>query len=129
VSTTIGRRAPPSPSVAVGANQQVIVRRNGDLAPIRNVNGEVETAWTAGQLIFEDESVANVVRRFNSYNHKQIRVLDDALASRRIRGVFRASDPDAFVLFLKSAAAVSATRTDGDTILVGAAGIQDDALP
>jgi len=100
----------------VGANEQVSVSRTGRAAPPRRVNGTRETAWLQGQLVFENDPVAEVVRRFNSYNHLQVHIADDSLAARPVNGVFRATDPESFIAFLQSVAGVRVRRTDANEI-------------
>lgn len=113
-------RAGASIQLSLDANQQVVVSSStGDTPLVRQVEGEAEVAWTTGQLDFDNESVAEVASRFNAYNHTQIRVLDSALAARRISGSFRATDPDSFVAFIRSVTGVTIVRQDRDVIVLG----------
>jgi transmembrane sensor len=114
-----GRGEPPI-RLSLGANQQVVVSSStGDATPVRQVQGEAEVAWATNQLDFDNEPVAEVASRFNLYNHTQIRVLDQALAARRVSGSFRTTDPESFVAFIKSVAGVTIVRQDHDTIVLG----------
>jgi len=94
--------ASPPVNLLLRADEQVIVAPSSVNAPVRAVNGAAEVAWTGGNFVFTDEKLAEVVRRFNLYNHKQIRILDPALASRHVSGTFRASDPESLVEFVRS---------------------------
>lgn len=107
-------------NLSLDANQQVVVSSStGDATLVRQVQGDEEVAWTTGQLDFDNEPVAEVASRFNAYNQTQIRVLDPALAARRISGSFRATDPDSFVAFIKSVTGVTIVRQDRDLIVLG----------
>jgi transmembrane sensor len=107
---------PGTADVALGANQRITVSHRGT-APVRQVDGRVELAWSQGQLVFDNETVATIVSRFNDYNKLKIRVTDPNLAAQRISGVFRATDPESFVAFLESVDGLTARR-DGATELV-----------
>jgi transmembrane sensor len=62
--------------------------------------------------VFENDSVSSVVAQFNRYNHVQIHVTDAALSARPISGVFDATDPESFIAFFQSVAAVRVDRGD-----------------
>jgi transmembrane sensor len=104
--------------VSVNANEQVALTENGSAAPVHKVDGKVETAWLQGELIFDNDSVADVVHRFNAYNRTQIHVLDAALARRSVTAVFQATDPDSFVAFLQSVGGVRVQRKGDNEILI-----------
>jgi transmembrane sensor len=105
--------------VSLGVDEQLVISSAGEATAIRKVKGEMEVAWAAGQLIFDNESVADIARRFNLYNRIQIQVLDRDLAARRVSGMFRATDPDSFVAFVQSAGDVSVARPDANVIQLG----------
>jgi transmembrane sensor len=84
------------------ADEQAVLTPSTAEAPVRSVNGAAEVAWTGGNLVFTDETLAEVVRRFNLYNQKQIRILDQQLASRRVSGIFKASDPESLIEFVRA---------------------------
>lgn len=136
--------APMALPLLLGANQQVRIPDAGAPPSVKTVNGSIEMAWTAGELIFDDEPLAEVVRRFNAHNRLQIVITDPALAARRVSGVFRASDPESFVAFIQaagtpatqrdsdgipSAAAMPAARREGDRIYVGEVAATAPATP
>jgi transmembrane sensor len=110
-----------STDVSLGADEQVVISSSGGWHAVHKVKGEMEIAWATGQLIFNDESVAEITRRFNLYNRTQIVVLDQSLAARRISGMFRATDPESFVAFVQSAGGVDVERPSADRILLGRA--------
>jgi transmembrane sensor len=102
------------------ANQQVTVAGAGTAEPVREVDSARVLSWAEGRLIFENESVERAVREFNRYNRIQLRVNDAALAQRPISGVFSASDPESFVAFIQSVAAVHVKRNESDDITIEA---------
>ena len=92
--------------VQLATNEEVVVPAEAPMAAVRRVNGAAQAAWATGTLVFEDETVAEVVRRFNLHNIRQIQILDSQMALRRISGTFKASDPESFVAFIRT------TRSD-----------------
>jgi transmembrane sensor len=110
-----------STDVSLGADEQIVISATGGLNTVHKVRGEVAIAWTAGQLIFDNESVAEIARRFNLYNRTQIVLLDQNLAARRISGQFRATDPESFVAFVQSAGGVYVERPSTEQIILGRA--------
>jgi transmembrane sensor len=117
-----GRSATSGDTVAdvtIGANQQVRVDRSGSLTPVVAIQGEREVSWAYGRLSFEDETVSEVVAKFNKYNRTQIRVVDPALADKRISGNFRASDIESFAQFVHTAAGVPVSFGENDEVIIG----------
>ncbi|MGD9598274.1 MAG: FecR domain-containing protein [Steroidobacteraceae bacterium] len=88
--------------VFVSANEEVVVSDEAPMPTVRHVNAAAQATWVTGTLAFEDETVAEVVRRFNLHNRAQIQILDPNLAGRRISGTFKASDPESFVDFIRA---------------------------
>ncbi len=74
------------------------------------------TAWTAGQLIFDNEPLSSVVDRVNRYSDTRIVVADPALGERKISGVFNAGDPQGFVDIVTRYLGVRAVPEDSRTI-------------
>lgn len=52
--------------------------------------------WVSGMLTLDGSRLSDAVAAINRYNRTTIRLIDPALASRKISGAFRANDPDAF---------------------------------
>jgi transmembrane sensor len=98
--TVSAAAAPDLPKVSVGENQQLL--RTGGTSQLRQVDAPAEVAWTTGELVFHDETVNEVVDRFNRYNEVKIRVLDTTTGARRVSGNFVLSDPQSFVAFVNS---------------------------
>ena len=115
-------------NVSLGADEQIVISSTGGLNAVHKVKGEMAIAWAAGQLIFDNESVAEIARRFNLYNRTQIVLLDQNLAARRISGQFRATDPESFVAFVQSAGGVYVERPSAEQIILGRAAPGTDGL-
>lgn len=64
---------------------------------VSSVNIERATAWQAGQLVFDNEPLSQVVERVNRYSQRTIEIADSETAGLKISGVFNAGDVDAFV--------------------------------
>ncbi|MGC4030040.1 MAG: FecR domain-containing protein [Steroidobacteraceae bacterium] len=120
----------PDSAVLVGANEQLrIAQRGVSPGPVRHVDATAESAWTSGELVFDDQPVEEVVRRFNAYNRTQIIIDDPQLGERRVSGVFRTSDPESFVSFLQSVVDLSTVRVDDRRIHIGVADHSAAAAP
>lgn len=78
------------------------------------------TAWTAGQLIFDNEPLASVVERVNRYSDTQITV-DPAIGGLKISGVFDTGDAQGFVNIVTRYLRVRAVAEDPHTIALRSA--------
>lgn len=107
-------------SISLGADEQVAIAVDGTPAAVHPVRSQTELGWARGLLIFSDDTVADIVQRFNASNRLQIRLLDQALAARQVSGVFDTSDPQSFVAFLENAADVTVVRGGAEEILISA---------
>ncbi|MFZ1870203.1 MAG: FecR domain-containing protein [Steroidobacteraceae bacterium] len=111
---------PTLPLLSLAANEQVSINLAGVVSPVHWVEAiTTGSAPAANQLLFQDQTVADIARRFNLHNRIQIEISDPALAARRISGIFRADDPQSFVAFLQVAADVKVSQRDPTHILLG----------
>lgn len=78
----------------VAAGEQVSYGPAG-LGAVRKADGQVETAWQRGKLVFEDRPLRQVVAELGRYRSGSIAMTDGALAELRVSGIFDVSDPDA----------------------------------
>jgi transmembrane sensor len=67
-------------------------------------------SWTTGRLVFQGETLAEVVGEFNRYNSRRLLVSTPDLAKLRIGGTFQATDPDGFATALERTFPVHARR-------------------
>ena len=70
----------------------------------------VTLAWRSAQLVFERTTLEEAVAAFNSFNRLQLSLGDPALRTRRLGGVFRADNIDAFVRLLETGFDIAAER-------------------
>ncbi|HEY2071604.1 MAG TPA: FecR domain-containing protein [Rhizomicrobium sp.] len=94
----VDMRAPASPhhTIELQAGQQLVAlpEKPPALAP---ANIQRVTAWTSGQLMFDNETLADVAARINRYTTNPIIIDDPKVASMRISGVFNTGDVAGFV--------------------------------
>lgn len=83
-------------SIELKAGQQLTA---GPAAPPRIVPANVQhiTAWTIGQIMFDDEPLSSVVDRVNRYGGPQVVIADPEVGAMKISGVFNAGDTLGFV--------------------------------
>ena len=75
-----------------------IVRGSPGGAPaVQQVSLERATAWQAGQLVFDDETLAAAVESINRYSRTRVTVADPVAAAERFSGVFHEGDTQAFI--------------------------------
>jgi transmembrane sensor len=106
-------------ALCLGADEQVSISPAGRATAVRKVRSDAAVGWATGRLAFENETVAEIARRFNLYNRAQIQVLDANLADRRISGMFQASDPESFVAFVQAVAGARVVERDSNHIALG----------
>jgi transmembrane sensor len=74
------------------------------------------TAWTNGQLMFDDEPLSYVVDRLNRYSGTHIVIDDPRVGAMKISGVFNAGDAAGFVEIVSHYLPVKAITIDTHTI-------------
>ncbi|HWW29349.1 MAG TPA: FecR domain-containing protein [Steroidobacteraceae bacterium] len=92
----------PRGFVQLSANQQVRVAEGAWPATSVAVDAQRTTAWLRGEIVFDNEPLANVAAEFNRYAPKPVEVATPALRNLQISGVFATDDTEAFIAFLHS---------------------------
>ena len=88
--------APVAQTIELKAGQQLAA--GPALAPrILPANIQRVTAWTIGQIIFDDEPLSSVVDRVNRYGGPQVVIADPEVGAMKISGVLNAGDTLGFV--------------------------------
>ena len=82
-----------------------------DSDPVRSLS------WEAGELIFQNESLASAVERINRYAERPLRVTEGAGRDIRISGVFSAGDTEGFVQGVVSLFPLRVVRSGDDVTL------------
>ena len=105
-------------AIALQANERISISSVGVTDGVRRVEPAHVPQWDDAQLVFENQRVADVVSRFNQRNRVQIRVTDEALAARKVSGIFDADDPQSFVAFLITVAGAKSAEPRPEEIVV-----------
>jgi len=79
------------------AGQRVRYGVESGISPVETVDLHVATAWQRGKLIFEATPLTKVVDQINRYRPGHIVILNDALESHEVSGVFDLDRLDAAV--------------------------------
>jgi len=96
--------------------QKVVVRGN---KPEVSVGEDAETllAWREGMLVFQGESLAEVVKEIDRYTPLSFKLLDQDIASISVGGFFKAGDLDQLLLVLEQNFGVTSTRQNNEILL------------
>ena len=95
-----GTPRPETSFVTLTAGEEAIIALDGRVvkrAP-SDVTGAI--AWRQRRLVFQDDTLANVVAEFNRYNFARIQVEGDNLRLRRFTGVLDADKPESLLRLL-----------------------------
>jgi len=74
-------------------------------------------AWRAGMIFFDGQPLYEAVDEVNRYSRRRLVLDDSELAERRVVGVFRTSDTEAFLSTLHDSLGVQAIATDNVVLL------------
>jgi transmembrane sensor len=109
--------SPEAPQVAVSAGQAVDYSLDGKLSAPHSVDLGRIRGWQASHLVFSNVSLAAALEDYNRYRTVPIVLGDPQLGERRINGVFRIGDEQAFLGALQQGLHVRVTRTDSQIVL------------
>jgi len=90
-----------SAPIVLDVGEQVIVAPAQPIVRLSLPDTERVTSWTQRRLIFEETSIGDAAAEFARYSPRQIRVDDAAIATRKVSGVFDATDPASLIEFLR----------------------------
>lgn len=76
----------------VGEGESIVYSAAGALGPITKTDAETEGAWQRGRLVFDRRPLGEVVAELNRYRVGRIVIARDALATKRVSGVFHLDD-------------------------------------
>ncbi len=88
--------APAVQATELVAGSQLIAPQNEDWR-ITHSDVDAETSWTKGRLIFNRDSLRDVVTELNRYSERKIVLTDARLAEAPISGTFKPGDVSSFV--------------------------------
>jgi transmembrane sensor len=93
--------APPPSLLSAGETVRIKERTIERVVKVADEDVSRKLSWTEGRLIFERQTLAEVVAEFNRYNRRQMVIADPAIAGRRVGGGFEATDIDSFIAALE----------------------------
>jgi len=88
--------------IFVSGGEQVVITRGAPPSAKTFPNTDSVTAWTKRKIVFENTAMSDAVAEFSRYSAKRVVLVDEALRSRRISGVFASNDLQSLVQFLAS---------------------------
>jgi transmembrane sensor len=99
-----------APDLFVTAGEQAVVSPTGSRKP-HAANVAAVTAWTRGQLEFDETPLAQVAEQFNRSSPRPL-VLDSESAGKvRISGIYSSVDPASLILFLRNQPDLAVTES------------------
>jgi len=89
-------------SVVLEKGQQTRVSKDVAKLKLRMVETEKITAWRERRLVFESESLRDVIDEFNRYNALSLTIEDGSIADIKISGSFNADSPESLLDYLET---------------------------
>jgi transmembrane sensor len=107
-------------AIALEKDEQVEIPVNAPAIQLRTkkVDSLTELAWARGQLILQQETVAEAVREFNRRNRLQLVLEAPEVADLHLCCIFDAGDPEAFAKTIVDAGENVVLVRDGDTLRI-----------
>ena len=108
----------PQGSQSLTANQGLSVRNGeAELFELADTLENEVPDWTSKRLVLNSVSVADAIKKFERYSVDEIVVDDESLKAFRVSGVFRLTEPDAFVKTVSQLTGSRVIHSDGRLIL------------
>ena len=95
--------SPQVPAAVVRQNEQISYSAEAGLGVAQAIDCNAITAWQRGKMMFEAKPLAAVVEELNRYRPGRILVMNPALRSLNVTGVFDIGDPDAALRMIEQA--------------------------
>jgi len=107
----------PIPRITLDAGEQVVFKPKA--APsVARVNIGQATAWENGEIMSDNDTLANVVGRMNRYAQHTLIIDDSETAELHVSGVFHTDDVEGFISTIEAYLPISTARdSDGTTHL------------
>jgi transmembrane sensor len=89
--------------IKLAAGNSAFIADNAAIERLHAAASSVDRAlaWRSGKIDLAGEQLGDAVADFNRYNRRQLVVVDGALATEQIDGVFRTDDPEGFAQAIK----------------------------
>jgi transmembrane sensor len=94
----------------VGAGQGVDYAPGGTPGPIHEVETDRIRAWQTNRILFSDKRLASAIAEYNRYTTMPIVLEAPEFADRKVHGIFRIGDEEAFIGALERALPLRAKR-------------------
>jgi transmembrane sensor len=108
----------PAGALLLGVAQRVIITPAGIGSPQRADDLSAITAWTRGQLVFDNRPLGEVVDELNRSSAQRILIQSGRLRSRKVTGVIQLDDPGSLLSFLSDVPGVEIRKSgDGTTVV------------
>ncbi len=98
-------------SMELSAGEQAVIT-TAAIAKSHRANVVAATAWTQGQLEFDETPLSEATAEFNRYSRKPLVVESSSLNALRISGIYASTDTASLLLFLQSQPDLFVTETD-----------------
>ena len=105
--------------VSVGEKVFVSDSRQNLVSDVEGYDLDVDLAWREGMLIFEGESLDQVVSEINRYTSLDIKIVDDSIRGIEVGGFFRAGDTEQLLIVLENNFGILSERRAGQLLLKG----------
>jgi transmembrane sensor len=105
-------------AVEVSGGQQVTFSEDAGLHPPLQVNAELATTWREGVVIYQGESLANVIADLNRYSRVPVRLEDPALGQLKVTGRWELAAIDQWVDGLARASGTRIKRSANGILLI-----------
>lgn len=102
----------------VSEGQQLVYDQQAGLGSIKAIDSRNITAWQRGKLVFQDQSLSEVIAELNRYHRGYLLISDADIAERRVNGVFRTDQPLTVLSTLESSLHLHSTRINEYLILL-----------
>ena len=111
VESRVAVRYPADAAGAVTVSPgEAVSYAHGRLGPVESVDIDERTAWRRGKLVFVDRPLGDVIDELNRYHRGRLQIIDPAIRSHRVSGVFSTGDPLAVVDALEASLGLHSTR-------------------
>jgi transmembrane sensor len=94
---------------------------NGKATSIASANAASLLSWRHGWVVFENDSLADVVTELNRYSVAPILLSDSSVASMRLSGVFKIGQPARFAATIREVLPVTTDQDTAGRIIVRSA--------
>ena len=114
-------RADALPAAKLGEGYRVEYdRRVGSPAVVAPEDLDRDLAWRQGLLVFEDQTLEEVLQEVGRYTETRLIVADSTLAQLRVGGAFRSDDLEALLEFFENGLDISVNRDVPNTVYLTA---------